>query len=76
MAEKIQQAKSKLLLELNQGQAVSPPGAGKHHRAVARRTRQTLLESPLLMMMTAPVIYLLTVPLSLSDLFVSTSRHI
>jgi hypothetical protein len=76
VAEKIQQTKSKLSFELEQGKAVFLPEVRERHRALARRAWRTFWESSFLMILTAPVIYSLIIPLSLLDLFVSIYQRI
>jgi len=76
VAKKIQQTKSKLTFELNQGRAVFLPEVRKRHRTMARRAWRMLWESPFLMILTAPVTYSLIIPLSILDLFVSVFQRI
>jgi len=76
MAKKIQQARSKLTSERNQGRAVFLPEVRKRHRAMARRAWRTLWESPFLIILTAPVIFSLIIPLSILDLFLSVYQRI
>ncbi|WDQ14901.1 hypothetical protein [Rhodopirellula sp. P2] len=76
VSEKIQQTQSKLTFDLDRGRAVFSPEIKKRHRAQARQVWKTIWESPFLMILTAPVIYSLIIPLALLDLFVSVYQWI
>jgi len=76
MAGKIQQTKSKINFELDQGRAVFLPGVRKRHRAMARRAWRMLWESSFLVILTSPVIYSLIIPRSMLDLLVSVYQRI
>ncbi|KLU05571.1 hypothetical protein RISK_002203 [Rhodopirellula islandica] len=76
VSEKLQQTQSKLTFDFDRGRAVFSAEVKKRHRAQARRVWQTVWESPFLMILTAPVIYSLIIPLALLDLFVSVYQWI
>ncbi len=76
VADKLQQTKSKLTFELNQGRTVFLPKVRKRHRAIARRAWRTLWESSFLTVLTAPMIYSLFVPLTMLDHFISIDQRV
>ena len=76
VAAKVYQEKSKLTFELEHGRAVFSPEVRRLHRGKARRAWRTVWESSFLLILTAPVIDSLIIPLSMLDLYVSVDQRI
>lgn len=70
LSEKIQEKGQDLQFSIHEGKVAFEENVLQRHRALAKRLRRFLLDSSLTKIVTAPVIYLLLIPLLLLDVTV------